>query len=182
MRDIRTSREVVPRPYVAHMTDQRQLFAGGPVFVTGYVLLAALFGGLGVYYLANPSGAINALSATNQRLGGVPIVVVDVVAWRYTAAVGMMTLGVMCLLILVDLRRNSSMLVPLVFFKGFDIVLLVRYSMLHPHMPACLQFAALDAILIACALGLAMLARRRLVTEDAPQLDGADGRVLVGAA
>jgi hypothetical protein len=182
MRDIRTSSRLVPRPYVAFMTDQRQPFAGGALFVTGYILLAALFGGLGIYYLANPSGAMNALSATNQRLGGIPIHVVDVVAWRYTAAVGMITLGVMCLMILIDLRRNSSMLVPLVFFKGFDIVLLVRYSVLHPHVPACYQFAAMDAVLIACALGLALPARRRLMTADTSQhSELAAERVPVGA-
>jgi hypothetical protein len=153
------------------MADQRKRFQGGPVFVTGFVLLTVLFGGLGIYYLANPSGAIDALSAANQRLGGVPIHVVDVTAWRYTAAVGMMTLGVMCGMILVDLRRNSSMLVPVVFFKGFDILLLVRYYGLHTNMPACLEFAALDAILITCALGLALPARRRLVEADEQPVD-----------
>ena len=149
------------------MADQRKRFQGGPVFVTGFVLLTVLFGGLGIYYLANPGGAIrNALSASNQRLGGVPIHVVDVTVWRYTAAVGMMTLGVMCSMILVDLRRNSSMLVPFVFFKGFDIVLLVRYYGLHTSVPACVEFAVLDAILITCALGLALPARRRLIEAD----------------
>ncbi len=148
------------------MTDQRKMFQGGPVFVTGFATLTALFSGLGIYYLADPSGAIRALSNANQRLGGVPVTAVDVVAWRYTAAVGMMTLGVMCFLMLVDLRRNSTMLVPAVFFKGFDIVLLVHYYGLHTQVPACLEFAAIDAILIASMVGLAVPARRRLVAGD----------------
>jgi hypothetical protein len=38
-------------------------------------------------------------------------------------------------------------------------------------MPACLEFAALDAILITCALGLALPARRRLVEADEQPVD-----------
>ena len=148
------------------MNHHHKPFEGGPVFAVGYATLTALFSGLGLYYLANPNGAIRALSTTNQRLGGIPIVVVDVPAWRYTAAVGMITLGVMCLLVLVDLRRNSTMLIPAVFFKSFDIVLLVRYSALHPRVPACLEFAAIDVVLIAAMIGLAVPARRRLVASD----------------
>src|SRR5215831_12964999 len=87
-RDIRTFRPDVPRPYVPAMNDHHRAFEGGRVFVVGFATLAACFSGLGLYYLANPRGAIAALSAANQRLGGIPIVVVDVPAWRYTAAVG----------------------------------------------------------------------------------------------
>jgi hypothetical protein len=148
------------------MNTNHRAFEGGAVFVVGFATLAAFFSGLGVYYLANPRGAIAALSTTNQHLGGIAIVVVDVVAWRYTAAVGMITLGVMCLLVLVDLRRNSTMLIPAVFFKGFDVVLLVRYSALHPRVPACLEFAFMDVVLVAAMIGLAVPARRRLVTSD----------------
>jgi hypothetical protein len=148
------------------MNSHHRTFEGGRVFVVGFATLTAFFSGLGLYYLANPSGAIRALSTTNQRLGGIPIVVVDVPAWRYTAAVGMITLGVMCLLVLVDLRRNSTMLIPACFFKGFDIVLLVRYSVLHPRVPACLEFAFMDLVLVAAMIGLAVPARRRLVAHD----------------
>ena len=158
------------------MSDQRRTFQGGPVFVTGFATLTIFFAGLGLYYLANPSGAIRALSAANQRLGGVPITAVDVVAWRYTAAVGMITLGVMCFMVLRDLRRNSSMLVPAVFFKACDIVLLVRYYLLHTRVPACLEFAAMDAVLIAAMIGLAMPARQRLVASDDEPLDRASPR------
>jgi hypothetical protein len=147
------------------------MYRGGPVFVVGFATLAVFFGGLGIYYLANPSGSIRALSVANQRLGGISITVVDVTVWRYTAAIGMITLGVMCFMVLRDLRRNSSMLVPAVLFKAFDIALLVRYYLLHTRVPACLEFAAMDVVLIAAMVGLAMPARRRLVARDAEPVE-----------
>jgi hypothetical protein len=166
------------------MTNRRRLFEGGPVFVIGFATLTAFFTGLGTYYLANPTGSIESLSRANQSLGGIPLTATDVAAWRYTAAVGMLTVGLMCLMVLVDLRRNHVVLVPAVFFKGFGILLWLHYYDAHPNVPVCLEFSAIDCLLIAAMLGLALPARARLLRADERPVNESNEPVdeLVGVA
>jgi hypothetical protein len=152
--------------YVAPMTNHRGKFEGGRGFLIVFGALATLYSGLGVSYLSDPDGAIRSLSQMNQRLGGVALAVPDVPPWRYATAAAMVTLGLMCLMLVIDLRRNHPVLVPAVFFKAANATLWFTYYA-QVRLPVFLAAGLLDGVLVVVMVGVATRAHRRLIHEDA---------------
>ena len=137
------------------------------VFQVLYALFTVQFAVLGVSYLADPDRAVHTFSTWNQRLGGVPLLPPDVPPWRYATAVGMTTLALMCLMALLDLRRNHPVVVPAAFFKAYNAVLWFWYA--DHRMPVFFAAGVLDAVEVVVMVVVAAAAYRSLrVEEPAP--------------
>lgn len=96
-------------------------------FTVTYAALTLFYGGLGFSYLFDSARSVKHFSQLDELLGGAAIPNVDVPPWRYAAVMGMTTLALMCLMMLIDLRRNYPLLVPAVFFKALNAVLWFVY-------------------------------------------------------
>lgn len=131
----------------------------GRLFQVVYAILVVHFGSLAVTYLVDPGSAVRGFSWANQRLGGVPISPPDVAPWRLATAVGMATLTLMCLLLLVDLRRNHPILLPAAFFKGFNALLWFGYYR-DSRLPVFLLAGIIDVAIVAIMLVTARAALR----------------------
>jgi hypothetical protein len=90
-----------------------------------------------------------------------------VAPWRYVTAIGMITVALMCAMLLVDLRRNYTMIVPIAFFKAFNAVLWVWYAARHGagHLPVFYAAAVFDCVQVLAMVVLAGSAYRSLVRE-----------------
>lgn len=138
--------------------------AAHSTFRVVYALLTLFYGGLGVSYLVDPDRAVRAFSRGNQVLGGIALTVPDAPPWRYATAVGMTTLGLMCLLLLIDLRRNYPILIPAAFFKVYNAVLWFAYFA-RSRFPVFLAAGLLDLLLVALMVTVARRAHARLGEE-----------------
>ena len=148
------------------------MFVGGSGFLAVFGCFAALYTGLGVLYLTDPARAFDGFSRANRWLGGVSLAAPDVPPWRYVTAIGMITLGLMCLMLAVDLRRNYPVLVPAAFFKLFNAVLWFAYYE-EAGFQVFLAAGLLDVVMVGVMVAVAVRARRRL--DEAPQPRRADG-------
>ncbi len=103
---------VAPRPHPKELTQARVLFA----------FLAVQFIAPAISYLATPDVALATLDTVNRLLGGGPYVATESRGhvWHMLAVGNVMTLGFMCALLAVDLRRFYPALPALVFLKGFS--------------------------------------------------------------
>lgn len=72
-------------------------------------------------YTFTPQSAMDQFLAINRLMGGLPYTFPEAQShvWRYLAAANVMTLGFMCLLLQLDLRRFYAVLVPLTFMKTY---------------------------------------------------------------
>jgi hypothetical protein len=130
-------------------------------FQVVYALLTVFYGGLGASYLFDSAHAVRNFSRLNEFLGGVAIPNVNVPPWRYVTVIGMTTLALMCLMLLVDLRRNYPVLIPAVFFKAFNAVLwFVYYG--QTDLPVFLFAGFVDVILVAVMVAVARREYARL--------------------
>jgi hypothetical protein len=149
-----------PRSYEVALAWRRWRFAASELRVV-YALLAVFYGGLGVSYLADPGRAVRTFSRLNQLLGGGPLPNIDVPPWRYVTAAGMTTLALMCLMVVVDLRRNHPVILPAVFFKALNAVLwFVWFG--QSDLPVFLAAGILDVILVVLMVVVAHRAHPRL--------------------
>ena len=141
---------------------------GQGLFRAVFALLALEFAGLGVFYLADPAGAVRGFSRVNQVLGGIPLAVPDVPPWRYATAAGMVTAGLMCAMLVADLRRNLPVLWPTAFFKAFGAILwfwfAARYG--HGELPVCYAAGAFDGIQVLAMIVVARRAYAGLLCHD----------------
>jgi hypothetical protein len=117
-------------------------------FQVVFALLTVFYGGLGVSYLFDSAHSVRNFSRLNQFFGGTAIPNVNVPPWRYVTVIGMTTLALMCLMLLVDLRRNYPVLIPAVFFKAFNSVLWFVYYA-QTGLPVFLFAAFVDIGLVA---------------------------------
>jgi hypothetical protein len=135
-----------------------------------FALLTLEFAGLGISYLADPAAAVRGFSRWNQVLGGIPLVGPDVAPWRYVTAIGMITVGLMCAMLLVDLGRNYTMIVPVAFFKTVNAVLWVWYAARYGagNLPVFYAAAAFDGVQVLAMVVVAGSAHRSLVRAGTP--------------
>ena len=128
-------------------------------------LLTLEYTGLGVFYLADPAGADRGLPHANQVLGGIPLLAPDVPVWRYATAAALIAAGLMCAMLLADLRRNLPVLLPLAFFKAFDATLWFWFSARHGHGQLPVGYAAgtLDWVQVLALIVVTLRAHARLV-------------------
>ncbi len=124
------------------------------MFVTVYATLTALYLGLGTWYLADPAGVLRGVSSLDRQVGGPSITAPDVAPWRYGTALGVLTLAILCLLVLIDLRRHLAVVVPLIFFKAGNAVLWFHYYG-TTHLPAFRSLGFFDLGLAAVTVGAA---------------------------
>ena len=98
-----------------------------------------------IYTLA-PHQALNSLDQLNRLMGGGPYphLESDSHLWRYLGAANVMTLGVMCVLLQVDLRRFYAVLWPLTFMKVYAATLWLAGFLAEPGTPVFLGAAVLD--------------------------------------
>jgi hypothetical protein len=130
-----------------------------------YALLAANFILPAISYAANPALALRTLHVLNVALGGGAIVETGHV-WHMLAVGNVMTLGFMCALMAVDLRRYYPVLPALAFLKGFSAV----YSLFlgaTEHVPVFFLVFLLDGATTAAMIFFARRAHRAL-REAAP--------------
>jgi hypothetical protein len=112
-----------------------------------------------VSYTCFPDVALAQFQDLNVRLGGgpYPFAEADSHVWRYLAASDVMTLGVMCLLLQVNLRRFFPILLPLTFMKAMTAVQFLYGYLTNPQVPAFLAVFVLDGL---TALAFVVFARR----------------------
>ena len=132
-----------------------------PIFQVVFAALTIFYGTLGISYLVDPAGSVSHFSSLDKLLGGAAIPNIDVPPWRYVSAIGMTTLALMCLMLLLDLRRNYPLLLPAAFFKTFNAALWFAYYG-QTNLPVFLFAGCLDLVLVALMLEVARRARVRL--------------------
>ena len=99
-------------------------------------------------YSLSPETAVAQYLQANATLGGAsyPFDESQSHLWRYLAAANVMTLGFMCLLLQVSLRRFYPVVVPLVFLKGYATVSWLLGWLAAPEIHVFLGAALLDLV------------------------------------
>jgi hypothetical protein len=87
-----------------------------------FAILAVQFIVPALSYLVQPAVALHTLDVINQALGGGPYAEHENTGnvWHMLAVGNVMTLGFMCAVLAVDLRRFYPVLPSLLFLKGFS--------------------------------------------------------------
>jgi hypothetical protein len=125
-----------------------------------------------ISYIVAPETAIGTLERVNRALGGGPYPFVESGSlWHMLAVGNVMTLGFMCALLFVDLRRFYPVLPALAFLKAFSAAY-ATWIGLSQACPAFLGIGALDGSTTVAMVFFAVRARRAL--GDAPP-PGASG-------
>ncbi len=133
-----------------------------------YAILTLNFIIPAISYVVDPTMAISTLDKVNRALGGGPYPFADARGlWHMLGAGDVMTLGVMCALLFVDLRRFFPVLPALAFCKGFSAVyaafIFARYG-----VPAFAAIAVLDSVTTLAMIFFAVRARRALDDRSDP--------------
>ena len=97
-------------------------------------------------YSFAPDTAVAQFLEINRVLGGAPYPFDEVHShlWRYLGAANVMTLGLCCLLLQLDLRRFYPVLVPLTFMKLYAASSWLVGFLFAPAVPVFLAAAVLD--------------------------------------
>ena len=120
-----------------------------------YTLLTLHFASLAAVYLVDPEFAVRQFSRVNTWLGGVEFAPPEVTAWRYATVCGMATLALMTFMMTVDLRRNSSMLVPVAFFKVLNAALWFWYTATNTDLRVFAVAGVYDLLVVVVMIWLA---------------------------
>ncbi|MBI4706239.1 MAG: hypothetical protein HY744_34515 [Deltaproteobacteria bacterium] len=99
-------------------------------------------------YTFAPEVAIGQFLSINALLGGTAYPVPEAAShvWRYLGAANVMTLGLCCLLLQLNLRRFYPVLLPLTFMKGYAAACWLVGWILHPGYRFFLAAAVLDFV------------------------------------
>lgn len=131
-----------------------------------------------ISYIVAPEVTVATLDRVNRMLGGGPYPFVESgQVWHMLAVGNVMTLGAMCFMLLVDLRRFYPILPALAFLKGFS----ATYSAwigATLHAPAFLAIAVLDGTTTVAMVFFAVRARRNMprrspIDETLERIDAA---------
>ena len=119
-----------------------------------------------ISYIVAPEAAIGTLARLNRLLGGGAYPFVESGGlWHMLGVGNVMTLGFMCGLLFVDLRRFYPVLPALAFLKAFSALYATWIGLSHA-CPAFLAIGALDGSTTLAMIFFAVRARRTL--DDAP--------------
>lgn len=131
-----------------------------------YAILALNFIIPAISYIAAPEMTVATLDQVNRALGGGPYPFVESgQVWHMLAVGNVMTLGFMCTMLFLDLRRFYPALPALVFLKAFSAV----YSAVigtRLHSPAFHAIAVLDGTTSLAMVFFAVRAHQALVIEE----------------
>ena len=123
-------------------------------------------------YTFSPETAMGQFLDLNALLGGEPYTFPEAASrvWRYLAAANVMTLGLSCLLLQLDLRRFYAILLPLTFMKAYVAACWLVGWLLAPGFRFFLAAAVLDFVTCFAFLWFAIRARREIEDADPARL------------
>jgi hypothetical protein len=114
-----------------------------------------------ISYVVSPGTAVDTVQKINAALGGPAWPVESGQMWHMLAVGNVMTLGVMCAMLLVDLRRFYPILPALAFLKGFSSLYSLALGFTH-GLPGFFAIFLLDGVTTAAMIFFATRARRVL--------------------
>ena len=108
----------------------------------------------------------------NKTLGGAPYTFPEAQSrlWRYLGAANVMTLGLMCVMLQVNIRRFYVVLLPLTFLKAYNASLFLFGYIAAPHYPVLLVVALFDYLTSAAFLYFTIRAHRDLKNRSDEEL------------
>ncbi len=123
-------------------------------------------------YTFSPESAMDSFLQINAVLGGAEYTFPEAESrvWRYLAAANVMTLGLCCLLLQLDLRRLYAVLIPLTFMKMYATLCWAGGWVLHPQYRFFLAAAVLDLVTSLAFVWFATRARREIEGRDLAEL------------
>ena len=123
-------------------------------------------------YSFAPEVAIEQFLLVNKILGGEPYLFDEASSrvWRYLGAANVMTLGLMCVLLQLNLRTFFPVLVPLTFMKMYAAVSWLVGWWYDPGARFFLAAAILDFVTSAAFVYFAGTARRAIAEVDDREL------------
>ena len=130
-------------------------------FQIAYTLLTLNFVLPAISYAVAPETAMEQLTWLNALLGGAPYTFPEAASrvWRYLGAANVMTLGLMCALLQLDLKRFYPVLVPLTFLKAYNATLFLFGFFAAPQYKVLLAVALFDYLTSAAFVFFARRAR-----------------------
>lgn len=131
-------------------------------FVIVYTLLALNFLIPAASYYIDAGTAIDSFYGIGERFGYKHSASEDSYIWWVLGAGNVMTLGVMCTMLLVNLRRFYPVLPALVTLKGLSSLGFLVVYIAGPHNPTFLAAALLDGVTVALMLWFAIRAHRSI--------------------
>ncbi len=148
-------------------------------FQIAFTVLTLNFVVPAISYTFAPHVAMQQFLDVNRVLGGADYTFPEAASrvWRYLAAANVMTLGFMCLLLQLNLRRFYAVLVPLTFMKGYATACWLVGWLLAPGFRFFLAAAILDGV-TSCAF--VFFARRARAEIDGRRDDELVPRPLFG--
>lgn len=129
-------------------------------FVIVYTILALNFILPAISYYADPDAATSSAYGIGSILGADRSASEDSYIWWILGAGNVMTLGVMCALLLVNLRRFYPILPALVTLKGLSSLGFLAVYVAGPHNPAFLAFGLFDGLTVIVMIWFAVRAKR----------------------
>ena len=127
-----------------------------------YALIALNFVLPAISYIVAPEAAIGTLDRVNRLLGGGAYPFVESGSlWHMLGVGNVMTLGFMCALLFIDLRRFYPVLPALAFLKAFSATYATWIGLSHA-CPAFLAIGVLDGSTTVAMVVFAVRARRAL--------------------
>jgi hypothetical protein len=119
-------------------------------------------------YTYSPQTAMDQFLQINGALGGAEYLFHEAGSrvWRYLAAANVMTLGLCCLLLQLDLRRLFVVLIPLTFMKAYATVCWLGGWIVSPQYMFFLAAAVLDFVTCCAFLWFSIRAKKEIETCD----------------
>lgn len=138
------------------------------VFRIVYAIITLNFVIPAISYMVAPGMAIETLERINRALGGGPYPFAETgQLWHMLGTGNVMTLGFMCALLFVDVRRFYPVLPALAFLKAFSAAYATWIGFTHA-CPAFLAIGVLDGSTTVAMVYFAVRARRSLGDRSSP--------------
>ncbi len=141
-------------------------------FQIAYTILTLNFVLPALSYTFSPQTAMDQFLAINELLGGSPYTFPEAQSfvWRYLGAANVMTLGISCLVLQLNVRRFYPVLFPLTFMKGYATACWAGGWILHPEYRFFLAAAVLDLVTCLAFVFFARRARADIEKRDPDEL------------
>jgi hypothetical protein len=124
-----------------------------------------------ISYITHPQMFVKTFDQLNRVFGGGAFPrTEDTAAWHMLAVGNVMTLGFMCALLWVDLRRFYPVLPALLFLKGFSALYSLGIALANPDMPAFYGVFLFDGFTVAAMAFFAVRAHAALAQPTVTSL------------
>ncbi len=117
-------------------------------------------------YAIAPHIVAEQFNSINNLLGGQQYTFPEEMSrlWRYLGAANVMTLGLMCFMLQINLRKFKVILFPLVFLKGYNALLFLLGFFAAPEYRSLLAVALFDFLTTAAFIFFAGRAIKEIET------------------